>query len=166
VQGRAVVFSGLLPGVAAARRAGRGHIIWVMPNLDMPNVLDAVGLISEVLTWVVLGPGLLLLLAGGTVRLAGARWCSAGGVAFVDGRRRGVRWFDGKHGFLEGDFPAGGGAELSAGADVLVYYDARNPARWQVDEPQLPGHILLLLGKILTGIGILAAAVGLVVLAF
>jgi hypothetical protein len=132
----------------------------------MPNVLDAVGLISEVLTWVVLGPGLLLLLAGGAVRLAGARWCSADGVAFVDGGRRGVRWFDAKHGFLEGVFPAGGGAGLAAGADVLVFYDARNPARWQVDEPQLPGHVLLLLGKILTGAGVLAAVAGLLVMLF
>ncbi|NKX51785.1 hypothetical protein HER39_14670, partial [Arthrobacter deserti] len=90
----------------------------------MPNVLDAVGLITEVLTWVVLGPGLLLL-AGGVVRLAGARWCSADGVAFVDGRRRGVRWFDHKHGFLEGVFAAGDGADLAAGADVPVFYDAR-----------------------------------------
>ncbi|MFD1214181.1 sortase [Arthrobacter sp. GCM10027362] len=132
----------------------------------MSDVLDAVGLISEVLTWVALGPGLLLLLAGGTARWAGARWCSADGVAFVDGARRGVRWFDDKHGFLEGVVRAGDGAGPAAGTDVLVYYDARNPARWQVDEPQPPGHTLLLLGKILTGVGVLAAAAGLVVMAF
>ncbi|MCG2622916.1 sortase [Arthrobacter sp. I2-34] len=132
----------------------------------MPQVLDAAGLISEVLTWVMLGPGLLLLLAGGVVRLLGASWHRAEGVAFADGRRRGVRWFDHKHGFVEGVFPDGDAAPPAAGTDVLVYYDARNPARWQVDEPQLPGHTLLLLGKILTGVGVLAAVVGLVAMLF
>jgi hypothetical protein len=132
----------------------------------MPQVLDAIGLISEVLTWVVLVPGLLLLLAGGVVRQLGARWHRAEGVAFADGGRRGVRWFDDKHGFLEGVFPAGDGAQPAAGADVPVYYDARNPARWQVDQPQLPGHILLLLGRIFTGVGVLSVAVGVVVMVF
>jgi hypothetical protein len=130
-------------------------------DLSMSDLAVAVGLVTEVLTWAALVPGLLLLLVAAVLRLAGTRWHSADGVAFDDGRRRGVRWFDTRHGFLEGVFPTGAGSDVAAGSDVLVYYDARRPDRWQVAEPEAPGKILLLLGKILTAVGLLAAVVGL-----
>jgi hypothetical protein len=130
-------------------------------DLSMPDLATSIGLVTEVLTWAALVPGVLLLLVAAVLRLAGIRWHSADGVAFDDGRRRGVRWFDTRHGFLEGVFPAGTSADVAAGSDVLVYYDARRPDRWQVSEPEPPGRIVLLLGKILTAVGILSAVVGL-----
>jgi len=127
----------------------------------MPDLATSIGLVTEVLTWAALVPGVLLLLVAAVLRLAGIRWHSADGVAFDDGRRRGVRWFDTRHGFLEGVFPAGTSADVAAGSDVLVYYDARRPDRWQVSAPEPRGRTVLLLGKILTAVGLLSAVVGL-----
>ena len=89
-------------------------------DLSMPDLATSIGLVTEVLTWAALVPGVLLLLVAAVLRLAGIRWHSADGVAFDDGRRRGVRWFDTRHGFLEGVFPAGTSADVAAGSDVLV----------------------------------------------
>ncbi|EMY32905.1 hypothetical protein D477_017814 [Arthrobacter crystallopoietes BAB-32] len=132
----------------------------------MSDALETVGLISELMTWATLVPGLLLLLAAWLVKAAGVRWRSAEAVAFDDGVRSGVRWFDRDHGFLEAVLAPGETIPAVPGSDVLVYYDAHNPTRWRTAEPPERGTTLLLLGKILTGVGVAALLAGFLVMIF
>ena len=130
----------------------------------MPDLATSIGLVTEVLDGAALVPGVLLLLVAAVLRLAGIRWHSADGVAFDDGRHRGVRWFEHPARVPGRCFPGRTSADVAAGSDVLVYYDARRPDRWQVSAPEPPGRTVLLLGKILTAVGVLSAVVGLLVM--
>jgi hypothetical protein len=130
----------------------------------MPDALETAGLISELVTWATLAPGLILLAAAWLVRVSGVRWRSAEGVAFDDGVRSGIRWFDNDHGFLEAVLAPGETIPAAPGSDVLVYYDSHNPSRWRTMEPPKRGEVLLLLGKILTAVGVLSLLAGFLVM--
>jgi hypothetical protein len=130
----------------------------------MSDALETIGLISELVTWATLAPGLVLLLVAWLVRAAGVKWRSAEGVAFDDGVRSGVRWFDTEHGFLEAVLAPGETIPAASGSDVLVYYDSHDPTRWRTAEPPKRGEVPLLLGKILTAVGVLSLLVGFLVM--
>lgn len=130
----------------------------------MPSALESIGLITEILTWVGLVPGLLLLLAGWIVRHSGVKWCSADGVVFMDGEGTGFRWFDKQHGFLQARLPVEQERSVVPGSDVLIYYDAHRPMTYRTTPPPERGTILLLLGKILTAVGVAAFVAGLIVM--
>lgn len=131
----------------------------------MPRVSESLSLILDVLTWVGLVPGLLLLLVAGIVRRTGTEWVRVEAVAFASGGRTGYRWFGhGREVHEAWAAPAETGG-IEPGDDVVLYYDARNPHRWRHELPEHPGRTVMILGLVLTGVGVLAAVVGFLLLA-
>jgi hypothetical protein len=130
----------------------------------MLSTPDALGLILELLTWVGLIPGLLFLLAAGIVRRNRTEWRRVDAVAVLSDGRSGYRWFGHDYEVHEAWAAPGETDAPEPGTDVVLYYDARHPHRWRRDLPAHPGRVLLVLGLVLTGVGMAAAVAGFLLL--
>ncbi|OUE27109.1 DUF3592 domain-containing protein [Clavibacter michiganensis] len=134
------------------------------------NGLAAASLIVEFLTWIALVPGVLLYVAGLSVRLLGRRWSATEGLVAdapaVDGAApaRVLRWFDGDGDVHEAPADTPEIRDLSAGSDVRVWFSPRSPWRVRTHAPELDGRALRVTGLVLIGIGALAAVVGIALL--
>jgi hypothetical protein len=129
----------------------------------MRDALDALGVISEFLTWIGLLPGLVLLLVAWVMRRAQGAWAIADGVAFAAAGKAGYRWYDHRFQIQEALVPSA--EALVPGTDVVVYYDRRNPRRWQLEPPPVAGQVPRILGRILTTVGLVSALAGIILLA-
>lgn len=127
-------------------------------------MLDRVGEISELFTWLGLLCGVLVLLAAGIVRLFEGTWLAAeADIAQIDGDVQ-LAWraHDGEvyRRFLSTDERL----VVGKGETVIVHYRASRPLDAHLDRRTHGSRVLVLLGIILTGVGLVASVVQLVVL--
>jgi hypothetical protein len=134
--------------------------------------LGAVSLIVEFLTWIALVPGIVLYVAGLSVRVVGRRWTPTEGLV-ADGAAPGdgdaapprvLRWFDGDGDVHEATADTPETRDLAAGSDVRVWFAPRAPWRVRTHAPELDGRALRVTGLVLTGIGAVAAVAGIALL--
>ena len=132
--------------------------------------LAAASLIIEFLTWIALVPGILLYVAGVSVRVLGRRWTATEGLV-ADGSAGGdgassrvLRWFDHEGDVHEAEADAPETRDLPVGSDVRVWFSPRAPWRVRTHAPELDGRALRVTGLVLIGIGALAAVAGIVIL--
>lgn len=128
----------------------------------MAPIVEIAGPILEVLTWICLPSGLILLLFVGVTRRFHERWASAEAVVYCDESGTGFRWFDHKYQVHNAPMSPHDIKDLAAGDSVMICYDVNNPSRWQSTEPELPAKTALALGSLLTGIGAFAMMAGFV----
>ncbi|WP_426997043.1 hypothetical protein [Pseudarthrobacter sp. N5] len=126
----------------------------------MPDALHIAGPILEVLTWICLPSGLILLLIIAFRRRFQERWSTSEGVVYADASGTGFRWFDHKYRVHNAPMSPHDIKDLAVGDPVLIYYDHNIPSRWQSTQPELRGRTTLILGRILTGIGLAALIAG------
>ena len=132
--------------------------------------LAAASLIIEFLTWIALVPGILLYVAGVSVRVLGRRWTAteglvADGPAGGDGASsRVLRWFDHEGDVHEAQADAPETRDLPVGSDVRVWFSPRAPWRVRTHAPELDGRALRVTGLVLIGIGAAAAVAGIAIL--
>lgn len=126
-------------------------------------MLDRVGEIAEVFTWLGLLMGILVLLLGLVVRLLEGSWLTAeAGVEEIDGDLQ-MTWTadDGEvyRRFLDPDERDAVGAVRP----VTVHYRRGRPLHAHLDKRTHASRVLVLLGAILTGVGVIALVVQFVV---
>jgi hypothetical protein len=126
-------------------------------------MLVRIGEIAELFTWLGLLTGILVLLAGLVVRLFEGTWLTAeADVAEIDGDLQ-LAWLadDGQvyRRFLDPD------ERHTVGAvdRVTVHYRHDRPLQAHLDKRTHGSRVLVLLGVILTGVGVVAAVVQVVV---
>jgi hypothetical protein len=133
---------------------------------------NAPALVLELLTWVGIVPGVVLLAAGYLRRAFSSRYQETWGVIIASPAGTGhpwFRWMDLGRELQSAPVPAESGhgdgtRPLRPGDEVLVYFDARRPDRGRLDDPRADGHLLRLLGWVLAGVGVLAAVAQIVIL--
>ncbi|MET3369462.1 UNVERIFIED_CONTAM: hypothetical protein ABIE34_002716 [Jeotgalibacillus campisalis] len=129
----------------------------------MAGSLDVLGPILEMMTWVGFVPGVPLLLWAWVIAKRRCVWTTAEGEQFAAGGFLGVRWVDRSNEEQKVllDIPARDGS-VDSGA-VLVHYDLCHPSRCSLYPPRHDNTVLIL-GWILTGVGILSTLGGFVLL--
>ncbi|MHA7142502.1 hypothetical protein ACX80T_13305 [Arthrobacter sp. Sr33] len=130
----------------------------------MENQSQLWGVITEVLTWVGLVPGILLILVAWIIRTSQLGWTATDAVVFVSGEGIGYRWHDQDYEIRETLFSFREGKELVPGTEFILYYNRRDPDEYSLSEPVPPADSLRILGWVLTGIGAAAAVVGFVLI--
>lgn len=126
-------------------------------------MLDRVGEISEVFTWLGLLTGILMLFLGLLVRLFEGRWLIAeASIEEIDGHLQ-VAWTadDGEvyRRFLDPEERILVGSAES----VTVHYRRGRPLDAHLDKRTHASRVIVLLGVILTAVGVLGSVVQLVV---
>ena len=137
----------------------------------MTSASDVLALILELLTWVGLVPGVILLAAGYLRLVYSARFEKTWGVVIASPTGSGrpfIRWMDRGRELRTAPIPEGDldheGKSLAVGDEVPVYFDRRKPERGRLDNPTGDGRLLRVLGWVLSGIGAGAAVVQLILL--
>lgn len=131
----------------------------------MPSPAVSLGPILEVMTWVGIVPGLLLLITGWVISKRRCRWTSTDSEIFTAGRYRGVRWSDSTSTIQQGLLRLEQSPGLVAGQVVVLHYDICHPTRWRLDPPRQDDPVTVL-GLLLTGVGIACMIAGFVLLMF
>jgi len=119
------------------------------------SVLDLVGAIAELLTWVGISLGLLLLLASLVVRAVSGRWIETDAVLVDGADETSVRWMsaDGLH--LQ-PITSAERSDFASPDGVRIFYQKRDPDRMRLEAMGHGQRVLRLLGLLLFGLGILA----------
>lgn len=120
------------------------------------TLLDSLGLVGEIISWVGLGIGLPLLLAAALIRADSGRWEPTEIAVIRSGDALSARWF------ADGDFRERPLRAAEADVDEgwhAGYVSSRRPDRARFAEPPAAGRVCGLLGGVLAGSG----AVGFVV---
>ena len=133
----------------------------------MTDPADALALVLELVTWVGIVPGILLLAGGYLRRVVSARYLETWGVVIASPagtNRPWFRWMDLERELQCAPVPPDTEHPVRVGDEVLVYFDARSPDRARLDDPRMDGKLLRVLGWVLVGVGALAAAAQLVIL--
>ncbi|MCS5718514.1 DUF3592 domain-containing protein [Herbiconiux sp. CPCC 205763] len=131
----------------------------------MEDAIDAVSLITELFSWIGLGAGALLLVAG-LLRGAYFRgWSETLGVVVIDANGDlAYRWL-GEDGLLyEAPSIDDDTQVLEPGEDVTVYVSPRDPSVGRIDNPKHEGRALRTTAWILLGLGGLAVVLQFVLL--
>ena len=131
----------------------------------MANIVDLLGPILEVMTWVGFVLGLPLLGWGWMARRRHCEWAETTGKVISAGGFTGYSWtdhFDDDHRSL---LPAAESHGLVVGSDVDLFYDVCHPSRWELTRPR-QDNAAWTLGWILTGVGIISTVGGFVLLLF
>jgi hypothetical protein len=126
-------------------------------------MLVRIGEIAELFTWLGLLTGVLVLLAGLVVRLFEGSWLTAeADVAEIDGDVQ-LAWLgdDGQvyRRFLDPEERHA----IGAAEKVTVHYRRDRPLQAHLDKRTHGSRVLVLLGIILTGVGVIAAVAQIVV---
>ncbi|MGO4146461.1 hypothetical protein AB4Y77_15390 [Paenarthrobacter sp. YAF11_1] len=125
----------------------------------MAGTVDVLGPILEMMTWVGFVPGVTLLISAWIIAKRRCVWVTADGERFSAGGFMGLHWVDqsDEERKVLLDVPAGaGGHEPQA---VVVHYDVCHPSRCALEPPR-HDHTVLIVGWILTGVGILSTLGG------
>ncbi|XAS66944.1 hypothetical protein V3C33_15940 [Micrococcaceae bacterium Sec5.7] len=126
----------------------------------MPDALDIAGPILELLTWLCLPLGLILLVTVGSIRRFGYPWVAADGVVYADETGTGFRWFDHKYRVHHAPMSRHDIKDMAAGDAVVIYYLLNRPSQWQTAVPEIPWKTAGILGWLLAGIGAAALVSG------
>jgi len=125
----------------------------------MTEPLDAIAIVGEVVSWLLLPSGLLLLVIGLARRSWARRYRSAKAVITnVDERDAKLRWFGDEGDVHETVSPLTGPIPAVGDARTVWVHPSR-PERARLDSPAHDGRALLTLGGILTAVGAIAVAV-------
>ncbi|MCD4852813.1 hypothetical protein LN996_18515 [Arthrobacter sp. AK01] len=129
----------------------------------MAGSVDVLGPILEMMTWVGFVPGVPLLISAWVIAKRRCVWVTADGERFAAGGFLGLHWVDqaNEEQKVLLDVPAETGT-LDSGP-VLVHYDICHPARCSLRPPRHDNTVLIL-GWMLTGVGILSTLGGFVLL--
>ena len=133
----------------------------------MTTTTDAAALILELLTWVGLLPGIILLVIGYIRRALASRYEQTWGVIIPSPAGTAhlwVRWMDLGRELRSAPLPLDGEEALALGDEVNVYFDPRHPEKGRLDHPSSDGRLLRVIGWALVGVGAGAGIVQLVVL--
>ena len=121
------------------------------------------GAVLETMSWVGLVPGIPLLIFGWIMAMRACKWVETSAEVFEAGGFQGFRWSDGdgrQHSILHEPSEA---PIMDVGAQVDLYYDECHPSRWSLARPRRTNGAVLL-GSILTGIGLLSVVVGFILM--
>lgn len=125
----------------------------------MTEPLDAIAIVGEVVSWLLLPSGLLLLVIGLARRSWARRYRSAKAVITnVDERDAKLRWFGDEGDVHETVSPLTGPIPAVGDARTVWVHPSR-PESARLDSPAHDGRALLTLGGILTAVGVIAVAV-------
>ncbi|WAB85131.1 hypothetical protein OVN20_06170 [Microcella daejeonensis] len=125
----------------------------------MTEPLDAIALAAEVIAWLTLPIGVVLLAIGFGRRAWANRYRSAKAVITnVDDRDAKLRWFGEEGEVHETVSPLTGPIPAVGDARTVWIHPAR-PGSARLDTPVHDGRALLLLGWILTGVGVIGILV-------
>ncbi|WP_066042482.1 DUF3592 domain-containing protein [Herbiconiux solani] len=133
----------------------------------MDDPAAAASLITELFSWIGLGLGVVLLIAG---YLRGAffrGWREALGVVVLDEQGDlAYRWLGEDGALYEAPAIDDDSQVLEPGEDVTVYVNPRDPSVGRVDDPAHEGRALRTTGWILLGLGLAALVIQFVLLFF
>jgi hypothetical protein len=131
----------------------------------MADPIDAVSLITELFSWIGLGAGIVMLVAG-LLRGAYFRgWTETLGVVVVDSRGDlAYRWLGDDGMLYEAPSIDDDSQVLEPGDDVTVYVSPRDPSIGRIDDPRHEGRALRTTGWILIGLGVIAVVLQFVLL--
>jgi hypothetical protein len=131
----------------------------------MADPIDAVSLITELFSWIGLGAGIVMLVAG-LLRGAYFRgWTETLGVVVVDSRGDlAYRWLGDDGMLYEAPSIDDDSQVLEPGDDVTVYVSPRDPSIGRIDNPRHEGRALRTTGWILIGLGVIAVVLQFVLL--
>lgn len=125
----------------------------------MTEPLDAIAIVGEVVSWLLLPSGLLLLVIGLARRSWARRYRSAKAVITnVDERDAKLRWFGDEGDVHETVSPLTGPIPAVGDARTVWVHPSR-PESARLDTPAHDGRALITLGGILTAVGAIAVAV-------
>ena len=130
----------------------------------MSSVLDLVGILAELFTWVGLVLGAICLSIVFIIRASRAHWIETDAVIVEGAGSIQLRWMtiDGQLMIRELD-----SYERDAISDpdsLTIHYNRRSPSRARFEVVGHGEKVLWIIGLILFGLGIVAAIVGLIVL--
>ncbi len=135
--------------------------------LEVTSAPDAIALILELLTWVGLVPGVVLLVAGYTRRALASRFEETWGVVIpspAGSDHPWFRWMDLRRELRSAPVNSHEGDLPKVGDEVKVYFDRRNPDNGRLDDPAGDGRALRVVGWLLVGVGVAAGVAQLVAL--
>ncbi|MGJ3189993.1 hypothetical protein FQP90_02485 [Paenarthrobacter nitroguajacolicus] len=129
----------------------------------MAGSLDVLGPILEMMTWVGFVPGVPLLVSAWIIAKRRCQWATADAEQFAAGGFLGLQWVDqaNEEQKVLLDVAARDGSVDSR--SVVVHYDVCHPSRCSLQPPRHDNTVLIL-GWILTGVGILSTLGGFVLL--
>ena len=126
----------------------------------MPTALDMAGPILEMLTWLCLPAGLMLLVYAGILRRFVYPWVVAEGVVYADAGGTGFRWFDHKYRIHHAPMSPHDLTDMAGGDTLPSYYHPKRPTLWQTATPEMAGKTAVVVGRLLTGVGTVALIAG------
>ncbi|GAB3135971.1 DUF3592 domain-containing protein [Marisediminicola antarctica] len=128
---------------------------------------DAFALVLELITWVGLLPGIVLLAAGYIRKAWASRYQETWGVIVQSPAGTDhlwFRWMDLQRELQSAPVSLDADESLELGDEVKVYFDPRNPENGRLDHPSADGRLMRILGWLLVGVGSAAAIVQIVIL--
>ncbi|HEV7956887.1 MAG: putative sortase-sorted rane protein [Microbacteriaceae bacterium] len=128
---------------------------------------DSLALVLELLTWVALVPGVLLLVVGYARLAFGGRFQETWGVIIPSPAgtpHKWFRWMDLSRELQSAPVPGDAERPLEIGDEVRVYFDPRHPEKGRLDHPSSDGRLLRVVGWVLVAVGVGAAIAQLVTL--
>ncbi|MBC7723334.1 MAG: hypothetical protein H7146_01095 [Burkholderiaceae bacterium] len=133
----------------------------------MLSTSDALMLVLELLTWVGLIPGLILLAIGYARRAFASRFQQTWGIIIPSPAGTShlwFRWIDLTRDAQSAPVPVDADESLRVGDEVEVWFDPRNSENARLDHPSADGRVLRTIGWVLSGVGAGAGVVQLIVL--
>jgi len=129
------------------------------------DLVDAVSLIAEVITWVGLSLGSAILIVGLIWLGLSGRWVRTDGVVVDDTvSAQSFRWIDSSGEVREDFVDDTGVVQRKAGDAVTVYFDSWRPWKGRIDSPAQGGRAFRLAGGILLAIGALSLVLSFVLM--
>lgn len=132
----------------------------------MTSPLSTVSLVLELLSWIGVTVGTVLLIAGVARRVAFSGWIKA--IAVIVPAREGesklFRWLGADGHLYELPADTAETAHLEVGDDVELSVNPRRPEQARTDEAHIEGRSLRSVGWLFLGIGIAAVALSLVLM--
>lgn len=125
----------------------------------MPESVELIGPILELLSWVGFGVGLPLLIAGWAIAKRRCPWTRTTAEVFEAGGFKGIRWSDSENSPHLTLHTAEQTSGWEPGTEVVLHYDACHPARWGLGEPREENPVLAV-GWTLTAVGIICTVAG------
>ncbi len=133
----------------------------------MNSAADALPLAFELITWVGLVPGVVLLVVGYVRQAFAARFEETWGVVIPSPAGTSYpwfRWMDTDRQLQSAPVPPGGDETLVPGDEVTVFVDRRSPDRARLDDPRSDGRVLRVIGWVLFSVGAAAGVAQLIAL--
>ncbi|WP_405216930.1 hypothetical protein [Agrococcus sp. Ld7] len=122
--------------------------------------IDAAAGIGELMSWLCLVPGIPLLLAGSLLRASGGTWSPTRIAVVPVGDRARARWYAGG-GFHERMLSRNEQLRLDDADEQDAQVSDRHPSRMRLSGPRAAERLLLLVGGVLTALGLAALLVSL-----